>query len=135
MNTEIKRLTEIIKGTAVLAQSDLFNLADLEKIAWSLAEPTLTNVKAINDQLWEKYHGKELQEFGFKYYLSRFYATTLGRITTSLILGYMLITIISFTYCFLFGIDFVLFCRQHPSIIIMGGAVLSGISFFGKKQT
>lgn len=134
MNMEIERLTEIIKGIVANAQSNKLELTDLKKILSVLASPTLANVKAVNDGLWEKYHGKELQEFGFKYHLSRFYATTFGRGVISLMLGYMLITVISFIYCLLVKVDFILFCRQNPSVIIMGGAILSGFSFFGKRQ-
>jgi hypothetical protein len=133
VNNEVRRLREITKGVIPALKNGELELAELEEIGSTLAEPTLENLKRTNDQLWEKYHGKELQEFGLRYHASRFFAATPGRAVMSLALGYGLIILISFVYCLFVDIDFVLFCKQNPSTIIMGGAILSGISFFGKK--
>jgi hypothetical protein len=132
-NFEVKRLVEIMKGTIHAAQNRELESGHLEQIASALIKPTLESIKSVNDQLWDKYHGKELQEFGLKYHVSKFYATTLGKVTVSLVFGYGLIILISLIYCLVVGIDFILFSKENPSIIIMGGAILSGISFFGKK--
>jgi len=133
MNNEVKRLKEIIKGTIAAAYVGELELTDLQEIASIFINPTLENVRSINNRLWDKYREKEYEEHGLKYVISKFYATTPGKIIMSLVFGYGLIVAISVIYCLVVGINFGTFCKGNPSIIIMGGAILSGISFFGKR--
>lgn len=133
VNTEVRKFREIIKGMMSALNKGELKSYELKEMAYTLAEPTIKNLEETNAKLWDKYHGKELKEHGLKHYISRFYATSPGRIVMSLTLGYGLIILISFGYCLLVNVDFSVFSIQNPSILIMGGAILSGISFFGKR--
>ena len=68
--------------------------------------------------------------------LNRFSENRIEKLLTSIFLGYGVVLIICGIYVYATQQDFMIFARQNPEIIIMGGLIISGITFWrgsGKK--
>ena len=57
-----------------------------------------------------------------------------GGVIISLCLGYVLILVLSVVYVFATQQNFVVFARGNPDVIIIGGLIASGITFWRDYQ-
>lgn len=96
----------------------------LEELALLLCEPKLERFQAYNKSL-ESIEEKEIEEMPKIRIFYRIFESRLGRLLSSLAIGYFFVAAISVGYCYFVGLGFVAFLYTNPSIIILGGATLS----------
>jgi hypothetical protein len=103
----------------------------LEDIAIALANANPSAIDKVNEtlvaeQTYSKLTPEKPQDLGvlFRKFMLE---SKIGMISTSLVLGYFLILVICLFFTAILGMDFALFARTNPAIIIGGGLTISGI--------
>jgi hypothetical protein len=101
----------------------------LEDIALALyvTDPIILNT--INDKVESEptYKKRVARERKIVSFVKKFRESTYGRILGSLVLGYGLVLLISLIYVIGTQQDFMVFARENPEIIVLGGLATSGI--------
>lgn len=100
----------------------------LKEIALAINSMNLGKVREVNEMLESNYDKTEPEPSAVKTLLTMARESTIGRILVSLIAGYSLILVICFFYALGTNQDFVTFLKDQPSIVILGGLGVSGVS-------
>ena len=97
-------------------------------------ETTLDDIVSMSQKLEQlKPLEIELEPSRIKVIITRFKESNVGRVIYSLTFGYGLILVICLVYTLGTGQAFMIFARERPDIIILGGLALSGITFWRGK--
>ena len=107
-----------------------FKKTDLEDVALALYSKNANELTKVSETLEEKYHKKNEPIVPQETMWHEFSQTRTGRVVISLSLGYVLILVLSAVYVFATQQNFVVFVRGNPDIIIIGGLIASGITFW-----
>lgn len=107
----------------------------LEEIALAVLSVDSSKTEAINTTLesepsYKKYEPPPRKIEIFK---RRFRESTIGNILYSLALGYGLVLAICLIYVVTTQQDFMIFARENPEIVVLGGLVGSGLTFWKTK--
>ena len=100
---------------------------NLENIALVFTDSDVNRMESINQSLEKQIEERKIPQVSNISIITTFFNTKLGKITASLLIGYILITFFSLMFVLLTNQDFKLFITNNPSIILIGGTTLSGI--------
>jgi hypothetical protein len=108
---------------------------NLEEIALAITSMNLARVRKANEMLESSYERMKPEPSAstLKSFLTTTRESTIGKVLISLITGYSLILVICFLYALGTNQNFVTFLRDQPSIVILGGLGVSGITFWRTK--
>lgn len=107
-------------------------LSHLEDIAYAFIDPSVDKLGEVVQMLEQNYEKHEVTERTLTGLLKQFSHSRIGQIIYSLGLGYGSILAICFIYVIFVGQDFFSFAIDNPEIIILGGALFSGVAFWKK---
>jgi hypothetical protein len=106
---------------------------DLEKTALAIASMDPAKAKEVNDLL-EKSYTKANPEPSTAL-LTEIRQSTVGRVVVSLVWGYGLILVVCALYVLGTDQNLATFLKDRPDIVILGGLIASGITFWRTKQS
>jgi hypothetical protein len=133
-NSIFTRLLENIQLIVLPAiEESKIKKEDLEKTALAIASMNPSKAKEVNDLL-EKNYSKANPESSTAF-LTEIRQSTIGRILFSLISGYGLILVVCSFYVLGTDQNFVTFLKDRPEIVIIGGLMASGITFWQTKKS
>jgi hypothetical protein len=132
-NSIFARLLENIELIVLPAIEDLkIKKEDLGKTALAIGNMNPAKAKEVNDFL-EKTYPKAIPEPKTAF-LTEIRESTVGRILGSLVLGYGLIIVVCSLYVIVTDQNLPTFMKEKPDIIILGGLIASGITFWKTKK-
>lgn len=106
---------------------------DLEAVALAVYETNPSEIKAVNHKLEKSYRkfGPPPKKVEMLKKIMR--ESLIGNILGSLALGYTVVILISLIYVVATQQDFMIFLKERPDIVILGGLILSGVTFWRRK--
>jgi hypothetical protein len=136
-NEPFKRFLENLELVVIPATAKAsIRTQHLEEIALAVYSQDPSKIDAINKILENepsyKKEEKPPKKRGIS--LKAFIESGIGRPLVSLCLGYGLVLIICLFYALATLQDFLVFARERPDIIIVGGLIASGITFWRTKS-
>lgn len=106
---------------------------DLEKIAFAIASMDPAKAKEVNDLLEKSY--TRVSPEPSTAFLKEIRQSTVGRLVFSLMSGYGLIFIVCVFYVLVTDQNLVTFLKDRPDVVILGGLMASGITFWQTKKS
>lgn len=105
----------------------------LEEIALAIYHENPEGIKAINKTLESSYKKHPKPPRKIETYMRRFRESVIGKLLYSLALGYGVVLIICLIYVVATQQNFMIFARENPEIVVLGGLFASGITFWKTK--
>lgn len=134
VNETFQRLLENLQLIVLPAIHDSkIKKEHLEEIALAIASMNQAKVREVNEMLESSYEKTKPKPSGVEIFLTRIRKSTVGKVLGSLILGYGLVLVVCFLYALGTNQDFMTFLKDRPDIVIIGGLVASGITFWKTK--
>jgi hypothetical protein len=106
---------------------------DLEDIAMAIYSLKPSKIATANEMIEKTYEKGEPPQTVLEIFTKKLRETTVGNVAYSLALGYGLILGICMIYVALTGQDFMAFVKERPDVVILGGGVFSGLTFWKTK--
>jgi len=116
-----------------VAESNI-KIEHLEEIALALSGLDIEAIKKVNATLETSYKKRPAPPRKGEILVKIFRETSVGKLLTSLAMGFGLILIISFVFAIGTEQEFMTFLRENPEIVILGGLGISGISIWKRKK-
>jgi hypothetical protein len=133
-NSIFTRLLENIQLIVIPAiEESKMKKEDLERTALAIVSMNPAKAEEVNDLL-EKNYTKANPEPSTAF-LTEIRHSTVGRVVGSLLLGYGLILVVSAFYVLGTGENLGTFLKERPDIVIIGGLIASGITFWKAKNS
>lgn len=106
-----------------------------EEIALALYSENPSKIQAVNKTLESEpsYKKAKPQPRKIEMFTKKFRESTIGKLLYSLALGYGLVLIVCIIYVVATAQDFMIFARENPEIVVLGGIIVSGITFWRTK--
>lgn len=106
---------------------------DLEEIALAVYSVNPSEIEVVNKKLEKSYEKSEPPPRKVEIIKGIFLESVIGKLLYSLALGYGLVLGISLVYVVATSQDFVIFARENPEVVVLGGLIVSGITFWRTK--
>jgi len=135
-NETLKRFLENLQSIVLPAITNSnIKKEHLEEIAIALYSIDPSKIAEVNKALEAEtsYQKSGPSQTKVEAFTKKLRETTVGNIAYSLALGYGLILGICIIYVALTGQDFMTFVKERPDIVIYGGGVFSGLTFWRTK--
>jgi hypothetical protein len=132
-NRNVKEFIENLQLVIIPATANAkIELEDLEKSAIALSSMDDTKLAKVNDFFEKKttYEKTKPPPERTEVIVKKLRESKLSKIGYSLALGYVVIVSICAIYVVLTGLDFLVFIKANPAIVIGGGLGLSGLTFW-----
>lgn len=124
-NLELIVLPETITSTIVTEH--------LEDIALAVVSANPLKIEEVNKTLESNYKKHKPQPTKIDIFSRRFRESMIGKALISLALGYGLILLVCLIYVLATEQDFMVFVREKPDIVILGGLGITGITLWKTK--
>lgn len=136
-NSAFKRFLENLELTILPATTKaIVKVQHLEEIALAVYSQDPSKIEAVNEILESepsyKREEKPPRKQGIS--LKALLESRIGKVLVSLCLGYGLVLMICLFYVLMTHQDLMVFARERPDIIILGGLIASGITFWKTKS-
>lgn len=107
----------------------------LEEIALAVYSTNLPQIEAVNKTLESEpsYKKSKPPPRRIEVFTRIFRESLIGKLLYSLALGYGLVLILCLIYVFATQQDFMIFARENPEIVVLGGLGISGMTFWKTK--
>jgi hypothetical protein len=134
VNRTFEHLLKILQTTVLPAIKDnLMKEKHLAEIALAIVSMNQRKVREVNKKLVLNYEKAEPEPSKVETFLTAIRQSTIGKVLGSLMLGYGLVLVVCFLYALGTGQDFMTFLKDRPDIVILGGLIASGITFWKTK--
>jgi len=134
INQELKRFVENSELIILpAAKNSSIRKDDLEDVAVAFLGKDLSGLNAVNDILEKAYQKQKPPPTAKEWFTRVFRETLAGRVLYCLALSYAIVLLVCLIYAAATGQDFVVFARDNPDVIVLGGVFLSGITFWKTK--
>lgn len=136
INQTLKRFLDNLELIVLPAISNsIIKTEHLEEIALAVFSINSEKIKAVNKTLESESSYKKYPKPPRKIeiFTRRFRESIIGKLLYSLALGYGLVLTICLIYVVATEQDFMIFARERPDIVVLGGLIASGITFWKTK--
>jgi hypothetical protein len=135
-NETVKRFLENLQSIVLPAiTNNNIRKEHLREIAIALYSMDPSRIAKVNKTLETEttYKKSGPSQTKVEAFTKKLQETTVGNVAYSLALGYGLILGICIIYIALTGQDFMTFVKERPDVVILGGGVFSGLTFWRTK--
>jgi len=136
-NTAFKRFLENLELVILPATTKATIKAQhLEEIALAVYSQDPSKIEALNEILENEPSYKREQKPTRKQGISSkaFLESRIGKVLVSLCFGYGLVLVVCLVFVLVTQQDLIVFAKERPDIIILGGLIASGITFWKTKS-